>query len=177
MPEPVSEEYLQLVYTGGSNNNDPSLSLGGAYGQSFIFDPNENTLEELLQKLAHNVTMMQQRDGYTYYRCIGVRNTHTDGTMYTFQVKLSKTDGGDCLVYIGWDPAGINQSPQTIATETVAPQNVTWIGAGQTLVLPETDLGPQETKGLWIKIVVPAGAKAMSFEYFNMQFEWGRVGA
>jgi hypothetical protein len=45
MPQPVESTYLKLLYTGGTNNSDPLLSLGGAYGQEFIFDPQQYTLE------------------------------------------------------------------------------------------------------------------------------------
>jgi hypothetical protein len=176
MPQPVESTYLKLLYTGGTNNSDPLLSLGGAYGQEFIFDPQQYTLDQLLENLFPNVRPEEQVAGKVRYRAIGIKNSHPDGTMYFFTLKMTKPVG-DTVFYFGWAPEDINTPPQQIETETQEPSNVTWVGVNVSSQLPEVHLGPGEIKGLWIKQVIPAGASDQPYEYPQLRFTWGAVGA
>lgn len=177
MPDPVTEEYLQLVYTGGTNNSDPLLSLGGAFGQPIPYwDPVQHTLAQMLENIFPNVLPSEQAVGKTRYRCIGVKNTHPNGTMYYLRFKFVKTVG-DCLFYFGWAPQAPGEAPQQLPNETTEPDGVTWYGANTAVEMPEHHLGPGETKALWFKLVIPAGASAQVYEYPECKFEWGAVGA
>lgn len=177
MPQPVGASYLQLVYTGGENNNDPLLSLGGAFGQTFIFDPLQHSLDELLENLFPNITPDEQAEGKTRYRAIGVKNSHPDGTMYFLKLKLTKAFG-DVQFFFAWAPEEPNTPPQQIANETTPPSNVTtWHPVNSNIQMQEQHLGSLAVKGIWFKCVVPPGAGDQAYEYPAARFTWGAVGA
>ncbi len=130
----------------------------------------------MLENLFPNVPPWEQEQGKTRYRCIGVHNSHQDGTMYFLEVFFTKAVG-DCQLFVGWAPEAPNTAPQQLTDETVPPTNVTFYPAGQDIMMPEQHLGPMQTKGLWFKLVIPPGARDQAYEYPMIRFKWGAVGA
>jgi hypothetical protein len=109
-----------------------------------------------LENLFPNVRPEEQAAGKVRYRAIGIKNSHPDGTMYFFTLRMTKPVG-DTVFYFGWAPEDMNTPPQRIETETQEPSNVTWVGVNVSSQLPEVHLGPGEDQGLMDQASHPRG--------------------
>lgn len=71
---------ISINYSGGSNNNNPSLSLGG--------DPSSFEVTSGLQNLFGNLSATQALNGLEDYRCVYVFNNSEDSALYNSNVFL-----------------------------------------------------------------------------------------
>ncbi len=71
---------ISINYSGGSNNNNPSLSLGG--------DPSSFEVTSGLQNLFGNVSATEALNGITDYRCVYIFNNAENDTLYNTNVYL-----------------------------------------------------------------------------------------
>ncbi len=104
MPQPELQDYIKFYLSGGQNNTEPDLSLGGQISQTQLADP-----LQLYDRLKWNETWY----GYTDYRCIYVKNTHPTKTAYDMVGYITQGvfdgTGGDSPEFITfqYDPAGV----------------------------------------------------------------------
>ncbi|MBI5402481.1 MAG: hypothetical protein HY959_03710 [Ignavibacteriae bacterium] len=151
---PIVSTDIKIYLSGGASNSDPNASLGGVISSVELVD---NSLHNLFDK----ITGSEADAGDNEYRCIFIKNTHATLTYQSAKVYIhSQTTSSDTSAMIS--VATENGSPvQTIANEGVAPSGQTFSTAdGAVNALDIGDLAPGETKAIWIKWTVGAGAAA-----------------
>jgi hypothetical protein len=84
---------LSLVYSGGSNNNDPNASLGGS-PSSFRISTN------VINNLFDDVQPDESAEGVEDYRCVYLFND-SDETCYNITIWISEETEGGSTVEIG----------------------------------------------------------------------------
>jgi hypothetical protein len=81
---------ITVVLSGGSNNSDPALSLGGSPSQ-----------QPVTTNLFPNVTQQQAADGRTDYRCVYVFNNSGTDTLYDTNIFVYSEAVGGADVELG----------------------------------------------------------------------------
>lgn len=157
-------EYLKYFYSGGADNADPMLSLGGVKS-SVEVNPNA-----LFDAIHYNEAWF----GDSEWRCIYAFNTHTTDSildLLTWAIQGTLVGGGDApdTLNIQFDPAGIgNGSTTGVATDIVdedtAPDGVVFPETPPTAGEPlaSITLGPLQGIGLWLQWDIVAGT-ALSY--------------
>lgn len=84
---------ISFVLSGGSNNANPYLSLGG--------DPSGYPITGTLNNLFDNVTMEESTAGNVDYRCIYVFNDHATDPLYETRLYLENQVSGGSTIEIG----------------------------------------------------------------------------
>lgn len=84
---------LSLVYTGGSNNNDPDLSLGGS--------PSNYPLTSNINNLFDNVDEATASSGNVDYRCIYIFNNNVADTFYNLRIYIEYVTGDESQIQFG----------------------------------------------------------------------------
>jgi len=155
---------LKFYLSGGSENSNPNLSLGGYCSTTEI--PN-NILHNLFDK----VTGDESAAGDTEYRAIYVKNTHGSITLENAYVWIkTNTPGGDS-VQIGKEASG-GDGKQSVANESTAPDGITFGDCSSKATgLALGDLAPGAVYMIWIKRSVPASCAARNDNFFELQFE------
>lgn len=144
---------IKFYHSGGAANADPNASLGGAKSSVEITDAT-------LQNLFDNVSSAEAAAGNTNYRCLYVQNTNGVDTLtaaLTFFAAIPAVTG----IAMGLDPAGINGTATTIATEDDAPAGVSFTtpqDAGS--ALPIGNLTAGDFQAIWLRRIVAPGASS-----------------
>lgn len=81
------------VFSGGSDNADPDESLGGLSSSQLITS----------SRLFDNVTGAESGSGSTEYRCVYLKNTSTDSTLFNTEMYIAYTVAGDVTVELGFN--------------------------------------------------------------------------
>lgn len=142
---------LEWRYTGGAANAEPDLSLGGV-GSS------EPLLEAAANNLFDDVPGTESMAGTTEYRALDLYNagdaTATDVSLYM----SAETSSSDSQLDHGVDATDPIDNTTSIASETVAPANVTFghYTSASKLDLPDIPAGSRCR--VWFKRVVASGA-------------------
>ena len=102
--------------------------------------------------------------GIIEYRCVYVKNNHATLTLYAPVVFVSSnTPSPSTAVDIGVGTSAISGTEQTIANETTAPAGVSFGNASAYASgYAIGDLAPGQTRAVWIRRTVTAGAAAYS---------------
>lgn len=147
---------LEFRLTGGSSNNDPNDSLGGA--------TSSNTLSSTpLNNLFDNVTPSEAAAGDEEYRAIDIWN-NGDATAENVSVYMSTTTSSPDseLQFAKESPDNTHDGSDqgdTVADESTAPSDVTTFSqytSSSKLSLP--NIPASEGCRLWIKRVISSGA-------------------
>ena len=89
----VTAEDISIVLSGGVNNLDPNLSLGG--------DPSSKEIRSgLINNLFSNITPDQAEDGYEDYRCFYLFND-SDSTVYNIEIWIESEAEGGASIELG----------------------------------------------------------------------------
>lgn len=88
---PLSSSDIVIFFSGGSNNSNPDLSIGGDISSHIV--PSS--------RLFDNVAADQASSGYTDYRCIYFENISSTETLFNAQVYLDSQVVGSSDVLIG----------------------------------------------------------------------------
>lgn len=147
----IASSDIQMRLSGGAANASMLASIGGAMSStawaSNIFD---------------DITAGESAAGESEYRCVYVRNNH--GTLtWTAPVVfiLTNTPSPGTDVSIGLGTSAKNGTETAVADENTAPAGVTFsAAANQAAGIALGDLGPGESRAIWIKRTVAAGAAA-----------------
>lgn len=90
----MSIDYINFYLSGGSNNNNPNLSLGGMPSKYPLASSGVNNLFD-------NVTSEQSKSGNIEYRCFYIFNDSTDKYLYNCSLYLIQTESNASTVEVG----------------------------------------------------------------------------
>lgn len=154
---PVTAADIQLHYSGGPNNANPHLSLGGPISTYTIAFGEMNNLFD-------NVTEIESGTGDTEYRCVYVRNNHPTSSLENAIVWIAQdTPSADDEVDIGVDGSGVNGEAPQVADESTAPPNVVFSHpTSKSQGLQLGTLGPGQWRAIWLRRTVQPGAAPYS---------------
>lgn len=158
---------IEIRYSGGAANADPTDSLGGIMSSEVI--------PESMQNLFDNVTPAERTAGSVEYRCFYFTNTHPSETLEAAGVYiLAQTVSPDTSVSIGLDPAGVGDGVTTgvavtISDEVSAPSGVSFsepssVGAA----LSVGDIVAGEGIAVWVRRTVTALADPLTNDPFEI---------
>lgn len=146
---PIIASDIQFRQSGAAN-------LGGAISASAV--------SSALHGLWDVVSGAEALAGDIEYRCIYARNGHATLTLYNAVAFIqSNTPSAATAADIGLGTSAIGGTEQTIATEGTAPAGVSF-SAPSTYAggLAIGDIAPGQSKAIWIRRTVSAGAAAYS---------------
>lgn len=89
----IKTEDISFVYSGGSNNLDPSKSIGGV--------PSINPINGTIDSLFNYVKREYAEEGYTDYRCFYIFNNSETDTVYNANVYFENQIEGISYCQIG----------------------------------------------------------------------------
>src|SRR5512141_1204906 len=144
---------IHFRLSGGSGNSAPASSLGGVMSTST--DAGSNIFAD--------ITGAESAAGVTKYRGIYVYNAHGSLSYLAPKVWISPdTPSGDTDADIALALEAVGADMATIATETTAPTSVTFANTAVSYAtgLSIPDIPTVSRKGIWLKLVVNAGAAA-----------------
>jgi hypothetical protein len=161
---PITATDIKFYLSGGAANSDPNASLGGAVSTTEVVTA---TLHNLFDVVAGD----EAASGDTEYRCIYVKNTHGSLTLQNAEVYVqSETANADSDELIGLGTSAIDGTEQTVADESTAPAGVSFSQAnGSGAALAIGNLGPGQTKALWIHRDIVAAASAANNDSFTLR--------
>jgi len=90
----MSINYINFYLSGGSNNNNPNLSLGG-------FPSTYPVALSGINNLFDNVTVEQAKNGNIEYRCFYIFNDSVDQYLYNASAYLIQTDSNASTIEMG----------------------------------------------------------------------------
>lgn len=146
---PVLSTDIQYRLSGGAANSAPASSLGGAASNT-----------AMPASLFDDVTSDEAQIGRVEYRCIYVRNNHATLTALSAKVWLSaNTPSADTDMAIGLGTSAIGGAEPAVGNEATSPAGVTFgAAATEAAALLIGDLAPGQTKAVWLRRTVNAGA-------------------
>ncbi len=163
---PIASSDIKFLLSGGSSNSDPNAALGGAASTTEITDAT-------VQNLFDNVSSAESSAGDTEYRCLYVKNNHGSLALQSAKVYIqTNTPSSDTSAEIALGSSAINGTEQTIANESTAPTSVTFstaAGSGNALSIGNIPAG--QTKAIWVKRIVGAGAAAYNADSVIIRVE------
>lgn len=163
---PIASSDIKFLLSGGSSNSDPNAALGGAASTTEITDAT-------VQNLFDNVSSAESSAGDTEYRCLYVKNNHGSLALQSAKVYIqTNTPSSDTSAEIGLGSSAINGTEQTVANESTAPTSVTFstaAGSGNALSIGNIPAG--QTKAIWVKRIVGAGAAAYNADSVIIRVE------
>lgn len=117
--------------------------------------------------------------GSTKYRCLYVLNNHASLTLTGAKIWLSgNTPSPSTDIAIGIGSSAIGAIEQSIADETIAPVGVTFsAAASEAAALTLGDLTPGQSRAVWERRVVAAGAAALSQDTYERTIFGESLGA
>lgn len=151
---PIVTTDIKILLSGGAANADPDASLGGAISS-------EEVVDDSLHNLFDRVQGSESEGGDVEYRLFYVKNNHATLTLQNAKIYINtNTPSTDSAIEIA--VAAETGSPvQEIADESTAPTDETFYSAdGEENALTIGDLAPGESKGIWVKRTITAGAAA-----------------
>lgn len=144
---------LHYRLSGGSGNAAQASSLGGVM----------STTTDATSGIFDDITGAESSSGVTQYRGVYLYNAHGTLSWLTPKVWINPdTPSADTDADIALAVEAVNVDMATIANETTAPATVTFTNAAVSyatgLSIPDIPAGGR--KGIWLKLVVNAGATA-----------------
>lgn len=147
--------------SGGQNNNNPNLSLGGSISNSPVFGT--------LNNLFSNVTSDEASSGKTDYRCVYVKNSSASDSLYDASVYILAQSSGGSSVTIGTSSAPINTIAPILAVDTLAPSGVTFQETGVDNRLNLGTMTPSSFVPIWIRRVTTPGTDFKEYDNFILK--------
>jgi len=145
---------LKWYYSGGSSNDDPSLSIGGAVSSVALS-------ATALNALFDNVSGQECVDGRTEYRCLYFKNidSDADGLIDPMLWVVDQPDGSTFQVGLSYQ--GKNAVATAIVNDTTAPANVSFGNPATKAAgyaLPGDPYMQNDYIGVWFKRIIPPNA-------------------
>lgn len=144
---------LEYRLTGGSDNNDPNASLGGAMSDTEVSSTAMNNIFD-------DVSPDEASDGDTEYRAIDVYNSG-DAQAESVEIYMSaETSSSDTELDFYNDGSTHDGSDQEdeIADESTEPSGASWSHYTSSSKLSLPDIPAGEATRLWIRRTVSSGA-------------------
>ena len=161
----VAASDIALLLSGGAANTDPLAALGGAASAT-------NVVAGGLNSIFRDITASEAATGITLYRCLYLQNNNVVDTATNIVLHIETLSTSlSSATSMGVGTAAVNGTEQIIASETTAP-------AGVVLTAPTAfasavalgDLGPGETRSLWVALAITAGAGFQSPDAVTWRF-------
>lgn len=155
---------LELRLTGGADNDDPDLSLGGVASSELIS-------ETPLNNLFDDITPAEAEAGCTEYRALSIHNSG-DATAVGIELWFESQSSSDDTAVT----CGVDSGTQDIENETTAPDDpeITFTaptsGTGNTL--PLSDIAAGAARRLWIRRVCSASAVNHNNDEFELAIRY-----
>lgn len=149
----IASSDIHYRLSGGSSNSDPLASLGGA----------KSTTTDAGATIMNDVTGAQSAAGITKYRGVVLSNEHGSLTWQSVKVWVSTdTPSADTDSDVALAAEAVNTQMASIGAETTAPTSVTFANTAVSFAtgLSIGDIPASQFKGVWLKLVVTAGAAA-----------------
>lgn len=153
----IQKRYSVSAAAGDTTPGTASGNLGDQVSQTQIPD-------DQLNNIFSDVTGDQAAAGVVQYRPVFILNNHATLTLVgaIAQITSQTADGSTVAIAVDNIPASAKGSSSaqaaTIASETTAPGGVGAFGSSATL----GDLGPGQTRALWVRRTTPPGAVSPS---------------
>lgn len=167
----ILESDLKIYITGGINNTDTNLSLGG---------PTSTTefVSGVLDNLFSRVTLDQSNLGITQYRCLTFKNTHTSAKALKARVIIeSNSSSNDSEVRIGIGAAGFNEDEILLSSETVKPSNVNFQKIETFPAVANIgDMSAGDRINVWIEWVTDNGAESTDNDEVTLRIDFDQEG-
>lgn len=150
---PIVSTDIQFRLSGGASNAVSLTSIGGAKSSvaagAAIFD---------------DVQPAESSAGDVEYRCLYVHNAHATLTLTAPVAWLpTNTPSPGTSVDVGVGTSAVNATEQTVADENTAPAGVTFAAAAtQAAGVALGDIPPGQSRAIWIRRTVTAGAAAFA---------------
>jgi len=159
---PIVASDIEFRLSGGSSNAIGDASLGGVISSGVV--------SSSLNGLFDYVTGDESAAGDVEYRCIYVRNSHASLTLYGAKIWIdTNTPSTFTTVDIGLGTSALNGTEQTIANENTAPSGVTFSApAAASSALLIGDMTPGQSKAVWIRRTITAGAQAYANDSMSL---------
>ena len=167
----ILESDLKIYITGGTNNTNTNLSLGGETSTTEF-------VSGVLDNLFSRVTLDQSNLGITQYRCITIKNIHTSAKALKARVIIeSNSSSNDSEVRIGIGAAGINQDEVFLSDETVKPATVIFQKIETFPIIANIgDLSPGDRINLWIEWVTENNAESTDNDETTIRIDFDQEG-
>ncbi len=149
---PITSDELAMYHSGGSANNNPSASLGGAISSHKV------NMTELAHNLLDEVTGDESADGDAEYRVVYIKNDND--TLHARRVKCYfQTNEGDYLSLGLKEAADVTAG--VLGSEDAAPAAVTFTKPiARAGALQIGDLDAESYRALYVRRVIPASTPA-----------------
>ena len=161
---------LQLNLTGGANNADPNLSLGGAHSANALSST-------ALNNLFDDVAPDEASAGDVEYRAIDVTNVGNATAVGVKAFMNPETGSADTILDFGIEQASIDVTT-SIADESTAPVDpgtnaaVTFAHYNATTKLALPDIPAGSYCRVWVRRTVAAGAANTSNDQGTINVEY-----
>lgn len=152
---PITANDVSFQLSGGAENANPNLSLGGVISSEEITDAE-------LENLFDFVSGDESNAGDIEHRCIYLKNNHATLSMLGAKVWLQSISANpDTTRSIGLGSSAISGTEQTVPNEGTAPGSVTFsTAANEEAALSIGDIPAGGHKAIWIRRVISVGASA-----------------
>lgn len=159
---PIVATDIEFRLSGGAANALGDASLGGVMSSSVV--------SASVNALFDYVTGDESAAGDVEYRCIYVRNSHASLTLYGSKIWIdTNTPSVSTAADIGLGSSALNGPEQTIGNENTAPASIVFSAAATAAAaLVIGDLAPSQSKAVWIRRTVTAGAAAYANDTMSL---------
>lgn len=162
--------HIKFYLSGGTNNVDPTFSIGGPISNTEIID-------NILHNLFDRVITKEAAEGDVEWRCFYIKNTHPNEIFKGVRIWIeSGTSSSKTFISLGIGHAGVNQQEILIPNENTDPAIVAF---SIPLSPPEQpnigDLGPGDHIGIWIRYTIQEGAEERSEDKAILRIEGERA--
>ena len=167
----INQNNLLVYLSGGSTNEDPALSIGGACSGTLV--------GTALSDLFPNFSLAQAEAGVVLHRCVYFRNEDPNelGLSGTVAYVAVSSPNLWTEVDIGLAPEGLNGTAELLEDAETPPAAVTFSHPtvfwseeqGYGLELP-TPLVEGDEVPVWVRITVTAGAEWPELDYCLLAF-------
>jgi hypothetical protein len=148
---------VTLYLSGGANNNEPSLSLGGE--KSAVVAPSD---------LFGDLPLTAFSAGGTFYRCVYVQAVEAKFNLHCWI--SSETPSALTTMSIVWGSSGINEEEPEVASHTTAPSGLVFSSPqNQAVAIGGGHFVTGQYRALWIRLVVQI--KTAAPENFSLTFD------
>jgi hypothetical protein len=159
---PISSGDIKLKLSGGAANAVASASLGGAASSA-----------DMPELIFDTVTGEQSAAGAVEYRCVYIKNNDPVRTMYATVAWFdTNTPNIATNLSMGLGTSAMNAVEQVVAAGTTAPTGVTFTSPdAKNIGVAIGNIPPLQTRALWLRRSVTAGAAATTADTFGVKVE------
>jgi hypothetical protein len=167
---PVEQGDIQYRLSGGSANNNPDNSLGGAISSVSIVNAS-------FENMFDSISNAEATVGDIEYRCFYVRNDNETDELTSPVIWIaSNTVSSNDEIDIGLGTSAVNGTEQIVGSESTAPAGVTFshpTSLATGLALGTLDAG--DHKAFWIRRTVSVSAAQFENNSFTLAVEGATV--